>query len=476
MRYFNALRYVWGLGLCLWVTACGIPKVSQNGKLMEAPGSYSVATDSVSAGELDWRTFFADPYLVALIDSALEHNQELRMVLQEIEVARSEVRIRKGEYLPFVDVGGGAGVDKPGRYTRAGATEANLELEPGREFPEPLPDVVVAASASWELDVWRKLRNARQAAVHRYLAEVEGRRFMQTELVAEIAEAYYELIALDQQLEILRDNLRLQQSALDAVRMQQQAARVTGLAVKKFEAELYKNQGLQYEILQRIKVAENRINFLVGRFPQPVERNTDRFGEGFLPEVAAGMPRDLLANRPDIRAAEQVLAARKLDVQVARAQFFPSVRLTAAMGVQAFSPKVLLAPESLLFSLAGDLVAPLVNRNAIKAGFQAANARQLQAVEAYGQTLLGAYLEVENQLSLVDNLAQGYRLRSRELEVLNQSVGIAGNLFRSAKADYMEVLHTQRDALSSRMELAEWQQRQWAARIGLYRMLGGGWE
>ncbi len=459
------------------LAACA-PKLSQREENRKVPANYNSlqVTDSLNSARISWKDFFTDPNLSALIDSALVNNQELNITLQEINVAKAEVRTRKGDYLPFVGVNAGAGVDKVGRYTRDGAVEANENIKPGTDFPEPLPDFMIAANASWEIDIWRKLRNARDAANARYLSSIEGRRFMITNLVSEIASSYYELMALDNKLEILKQNIEIQKNALEIVKLQKQAAKVTELAVRKFEAEVLKNQSRQYYIEQDIIETENRINFLVGRFPQPVPRNSLNFPTLIPDTIYTGFPSQLLENRPDIRQAELQLMASKLDIKVARANFYPSLRITAGVGYQAFNPSFLVQmPESMIYSLAGDLVAPIINRNSLKAQYYTSNAKQVQAAYNYEKTILNAYIEVANGVSKISNLKKSYDLKERQVQALTQSITISTNLFKSAKADYMEVLMTQRDALEARMELIETKQLQMSTMVHIYRSLGGGW-
>ncbi|MDX5421742.1 MAG: efflux transporter outer membrane subunit [Hymenobacteraceae bacterium] len=461
--------------LALSFTACVTPAAIQKTENRAVPASYNSSQDTTNTGTIQWRSYFSDPNLAALIDTALQHNQELNITLQEIEISRNEVRARKGEYLPSVGLRAGAGVDKVARYTNIGAMEANTNIEGERAMPDPLPEFLVGAYANWEVDVWHKLRNAKKAAVYRYLSSVEGRNFMVTNLISEIADAYYELLALDNQLAIVQQNIKLQGNALKIVKVQKEATRLTELAVRRFEAHLLHTQSMQYDLQQKITETENRINFLVGRFPQPIHREMSGF-EQLVPEtIQAGIPAQLLTNRPDIKQAELELAAAKLDLKVAKAMFYPSVGITAGIGYQAFNPSFLLNPESLLYTLAGDLAAPLVNRNAIKASYYSANAKQLQAVFNYERTILNAYIEVANQLSKIDNLEKSYDLKAREVEALTQSVGISKDLFASARADYMEVLLTQREALESRFELIETKKEQMSALVQVYRALGGGW-
>ncbi len=457
-------------------TACSVPAIVQKSASTAIPASYNNSQDTAQAAQVHWKEYFTDPYLSTLIDTALQNNQELNITLQEIEISKNEVRASKGEYLPTVGIRGGAGVDKVARYTNIGAMEATTDIKPDKEMPEPLPDFLIGAFANWEVDIWNKLHNANKAAVARYLSSVEGKNFMVTNLVAEIANSYYELLALDNQLSIVKQTIDIQTNALKTVKLQKQAAKVNELAVRKFEAELLSTQSLQFDIRQKIIETENRINFLVGRYPQPIQRSTQNFVDLVTEKIQAGLPAQLLQNRPDIKQAELNLAAAKLDVKVAKARFYPSVGITAGIGYQAFNPAYLIkTPESLLYSLAGDLTAPLINRNAIKASYYSANAKQLQAVFDYERTILNAYIEVANQMAKVQNLEKSYDLKSKQVEALTQSITISNDLFKSARADYMEVLLTQRDALESKFELIETKMQQMSAKVNIYRALGGGW-
>jgi len=475
----KAKLIVAAFGIGLAATGCNIPKVMQRAENRSVPETYSNNNngDTVNMATVRWHDFFTDPYLTDLIDTALKSNQELMITLREIEIARNDIRLKKGAILPTVGARIGGGLEKVGRYTSQGAGDASTEMEPGRAIPDPLPDYAIAAYASWEVDIWKKLRNAKKAAVSRYLSTVEGKNFVLTNLVAEVAAAYYELCSLDNQLAIVRQNIDLQKNALTIVKIQKEAARATELAVQKFQAEVLSSQSLEYDILQRITETENRINLLLGRYPREISRSGDSFLDLPPGTVSSGIPSQLLANRPDIKRAELDLAAAKLDVKVARAEFYPSFSISAALGLQAFNPSYLVKfPESLLYSLTGDLAAPLINRNAIKAEYFNANARQLQAIYNYERTILNAYLEVATQLSRISNLGKSYELKARQVEALTNSITVSNDLFKSARADYLEVLMTQRDALEAKLELVETKQEQLNAVVNIYRDLGGGWQ
>ncbi len=470
------MKYTGIVLILLMNSACTVPSVVLKNENKNVPTNYKDVLDTVNTATIKWKDFFSDPYLTALIDTALHNNQELNIILQDINIARNEVRARKGAYLPFVNIGGGAGVDKSARYTRQGAVDANTNIESGKQIPEILPDYFLAANISWEVDIWKKLRNARKSAIYSYLSSTAGKNFMVTRLIAEIANSYYELMALDNQLFIIKQNIEIQQNALAIVKLEKIAAKVTELAVRRFEAEVLKNQSRIFHIQQSILETENKINFLVGQFPRPILRNSWTFIDLKTDSIQSGIPAQLLQNRPDIKQAELDLAAARLDVKVAKANFYPTLNIIGAIGLEAFNPTYLVSkPASMMFNLGAGLFGPMINRNAIKATYYNASARQIQAAFNYERTILTAYIEVANQLSNINNLKQSYELRSKQVQTLTQSIDISTRLFRSARADYMEVLLTQRDALESKFELIETKKKQMNAKVNIYQALGGGW-
>jgi outer membrane protein TolC len=205
-------------------------------------------------------------------------------------------------------------------------------------------------------------------------------------------------------------------------------------------------------------------------------RDSAIFLQSLPQQVSSGIPSQLLQNRPDIRQAERELSAAQFDVQVARKEFYPSFEISSVLGFNAFRPSYLVKfPESLIFSLAGDLAGPLINKNAIQAQFSTATALQLQALYNYEKSVLNGYIEVSTGLANISNLQNAYVLKSKQVEALLHSVDIANELFRADRADYFEVLMTQRDMLGARLDLNETRLSQWQAITNIYRSLGGGW-
>ena len=471
-----------GAGLLLTVPSCKLPEICCPQPGRDLPGAFAKNNDPnqnvislENSAQLGWCEFFDDPNLKGLISESLAGNQELKILAQDIRIANNDFLARRGAIFPFFSLGTRAGIEKSSRFTREGAVEDQLTAAPGRGFPDPLPNFLVAADVSWEVDIWRRLRNARDAASLRYLGTQAGRNYVITRLVADVAENYYELLALDSRLQILDQTIQIQQQSLDTAKAFKEAARGTELAVQRFQAEVQKNQSEKLIIQQQIIEAENRINYLAGRYPQTIARPKVEYIDLNLRAISVGIPSQQLLNRADIREAEREVSATGLDVRVARAQFYPSLVLTAGVGYEAFNTKYLFSsPESLIYNAAGGLVGPLINRSAIKADYLNANARQLQAVYNYQQTVLNAHIEVINSLSMVENFSNSIEIKKQQLKSLESSVDNATKLFQNARGDYIDVLLSQRDLLEAKTVLIETKQQQLTAIVNAYQALGGG--
>lgn len=449
--------------------------VASAGGEAATPGTEGVSTatnaaQSAPGPTIVWRDFFADPNLAGLVDEALANNQELNITVQEMVIANNEIMARRGDYLPSVGIGVGAGVEHVGEYTSQGQADRNSGL------PATLQSYSAGLYASWEVDVWRRLRNLRDSAIQRYLASVEGRNFVITRLVAEIATSYYELMALDQELEVIRTTIELQTQSVEMARLQLQSAAATSAAVSRFEAELARYRAQEFPIRQRILETENRINFLVGRFPRPISRPSATFLDLAPPSLAGGAPGELLQNRPDIRQAELMLEAARFDVRAARARYYPALRLDAGAGYQSVNIRRLFStPASLLFGILGGVTAPLINRRGITASYFSANAEVQRAVLVYERTILAGYIEVVNRMNMVVNSTQALELKKQQVEALEASIEASISLYNSARANYLEVLTARRDSLEAQLQLIEIKLQQLDAAVGVYQALGGGW-
>lgn len=476
------------LSSALLVQACAIPTIETRNPKLDLPEQFNAKVSQVDtqAGQginqstqanIQWSEWFNDPTLSALVETAVKNNQEVSILIQRINMASNEVYAREGEYLPRLSAGGAAETEKVGEYTREGAVEEQLNIKEDKEFPDPLANLKLGLNASWEIDVWHKLRDASKVASLEYLASVESKNFFVTQLVSEVARTYYELLALDNKLENLDSTISLQRNVIHTINALKEYGRASSLPVARFNAEVKKNESERYLIEQEILEKENTLNLLLGRTPQPIQRDSNVLLSAELKSPQVGVPSALLDNRPDIKQAALTLQAAELNIDVAKANFYPSFELKAGVGLSAFDSRYLFnVPESLAYSLSGDVFAPLINRRAIEAVYQNASAEQIEAAYEYELTVLTAVAEVTNSLSKLDNLEKSAEARRHQIASLEQSIDIANRLFSSAHGEYLEVLLAQREALEARSEFIETRQQQMAALVDLYQALGGGWQ
>jgi len=462
--------------LTAYLTGCLPTQTIQHTSNKTAPGSYTLGSDSTNIATISWKEYFSDKNLISLIDTALVNNFDAMIALQRIEMARAGVQFSKGALLPTVEAGGRSAIWRYGIYTQEGAGNSTTPIYDGRIIPTNLPDYLVGFQTAWEADITGRLRNRKKAAIARYMSSLEGKNWLVTNLVADIVFTYYELQALDNQLEIIRENITLQENAVAVVSILKQAGETNELAVKQFTAQLLNTKSLEVEIAQQITEVENRINFLLGRYPQPIIRDRTTFNQPITSQIQTGVPSDLLRNRPDIKQAELELMATKADVKAAKAAFYPSLNITGSIGFQAFKPELLFTtPQSFVFTLAGGLYAPLINRSAIKAQFNAANATQIEALYNYQRSILNGYVEVYNELYNINNLQKISLLKNEEVNVLSLSIETSNELFRTGRATYLEVLLTQQTALNVRLDFIDVRKRQLLSNVNIYKALGGGW-
>ncbi|SIT83775.1 efflux transporter outer membrane subunit [Pontibacter indicus] len=477
----SLLKTIPCLALLVLLGACKAIEPTQLPDAAPLPASFGSTADSASLGDVRWRDFFKDEHLVRLIDTALHNNPDVLAAAQRIELARAGVLQTRGELLPQVSAVGAAGVDRFGKYTMTGVGNFDTNLSPNisedQKVNQPLvPEYFLGLRSSWEIDLWGKLRQGRKAAFARFMASEKGRQLVTTSLVADVANLYYQLLSLDNELAILDRNIALQERALELVCIQKEGGRATELAVKQFAAQLLNTQALKAEKTQEITQTENQLNRLLGRHPQPIARGAALVEQELPQQVHAGVPSDLLRRRPDIQQAELELLATKADVAAARAAFLPALTLNPYVGYNAFDASLLFKPASLAYGVLGGLSAPLLNRSNIRADFRRADAGRLQAFAAYQSAVLTGVQEVMTNLRGIENFRQSAELKQEEVEVLQEAVGTANDLYAAGYASYLEIITAQRSVLEAELHLTNTRKNILQSTVGLYRALGGGWQ
>ena len=458
------------VSIILLASSCKVADLPQLPSADPLPLTFDGDADTISMGDLIWEDFFNDPYLLTLIDTALNNNLDLQVASQRIELAQADYLRSKGALLPSLEGRVAANVGRIANNNDPGGDQSVADRRNG------LGQVYfVGFRSSWEADLWGKLRRRREADYARFLASEKGRHLVITSLVSEVARLYYELLGLDNELETILKNVEFQEVALQMVKIQKIGGRATELAVQQFQAQLLRTQSLGYEKRQRIIEVENQLNLLLGRFPQPIARGTSILEQNLPKVVRAGVPSSLLRRRPDVRQAEFRLAAMQADVEAARAEFFPSLVLEPYAGVDVDRLSALINPEAMVIGAFAGLTAPIFNKNRIRANYDRATAETMIAAYEYQQSVLDAYQEVLSNLKRVENYREVYKLRKEEAEVLTAAVSTSNDLFAAGYATYLEVITAQARVLEAELSVTNTRQEIFVTAIDLYRSLGGGW-
>lgn len=436
---------------------------------VKMPETYIGDTDTLTDGNIRWQEFFTDPLLVNLIETALQNNLDLLTAIQRVEMARANYSFREAAFLPSV-----SGIAS----TNLGNVNQNMvgNADQDQRMNNIREEYFLGFQSSWEADIWGRLKNQKKAAYSRFLASEKARHLVTTAVVAEIARLYYELLAVDNELEVVRKNINFQEIALEIIKIQKMGGRATELAVQQFTAQLLSTKALEKEKEQRIIELETEINLLMGRYPQTIPREKD-ISELALPETLhEGIPSTLLLNRPDIQQAELELFASESELQAARAAFLPSLTISPYVGFNALKASMLFqTPESIAAGLLGGVTAPIFARKRIRADFNRAVAQRAESFYSYQKTIITGYGEVVNNIRGIDNLEQVYALKEEEVDVLLSAVSTSNVLFTSGYASYLEVITAQKSVLEAELELANIKKGIFHSVIGLYRALGGGW-
>lgn len=439
--------------------------------------SHYKTNENTTLSDIIWKQFFNDQNLINLIEEGLSNNFDYKLAVERIELLRANLVASKGKRLPQISANINGGVRKYGLYTMDGAGNITTEIIPGKIVPINLPDMYIGMQASWEADLWGKLKNQKKSALAQLNASSTYANLIKSNLVYDIASSYYELIALDNELDILNSTLTNHAKVIEAIKVQKDAGRVNELAVQQFKNFSINTTARKIEVEQQIVEFENQINFLLGRFPQSIKRSTIEVYDDIPAIINAGVPSNLLSNRPDIKQAEYLLSSSKFDLQSAKAAFYPSLNITAGFGFQAFNPSYLFkSPSSQAFSLLGGLLYPLVNKTALKAQFASAKSNQITAVYTYQKAILNAFTEVANELDNFENLRKLNELRAEQNNISKNTIEISNSLFFTGKASYLEVLYAQQGALASQLEYNTVKKLQKLSQVNMYKVLGGGWK
>lgn len=417
-------------------------------------------TDSTNIGSLHWKDIFTDTLLQRLITEGINNNLELKTAWSRVREAQAYYKQSRLAFLPAINANGNLIFNGASNRKEIGTTITNQQYQ-------------VNITASWEVDVWKKLKSSRLASLASLLQADANARAVQTALVAGVADGYYLLLALDQQLAVTRESVKNWQATVDVMQELKRSDVVTGAAVVQSEASKYAAAVTVPDIEQAIRETENQLNHLLGRAPGPIIRGS--LHEQQLNELLhTGVPVQLLNNRPDIQAAEFNLRYYFELTNVARTAFLPSLTISAAGGY--LSTHNLFGPGSLISNLSAGLLQPVFNRGANTARLKASEEQQQQALLNFQNTVLQSGQEVSNSLYAYQTALEKIKVRSSQLLNLRKSVDYTQQLVRYGFANYTEVLTAQQSLLDAQLNEVNDRRQQLQSIVSLYRALGGGWQ
>lgn len=468
----------------LLATSCKVGKdyVRPELNLPETYRQTDSLADTVNIGEIPWRDFFTDSTLLTLIDTAIANNYDMRTALKNIEIANQSLRQARAAFLPEVSTQL-AGVEKQWRSRDYySSPSSNWYGQEGKgEAPEVLyvnqSQYFSELNVSWELDVWGKMRRQKESALAEYLQTYEARKAVQTALVAAIADGYYNLLMLDEQMEVAKRNLQLNDSTLQIVKLQRDAGEVTALAVQQTESQMLVAASLIPQLEQEIALQENTLMALTGRMPGDVRRSSKLDDFDAENELAAGVPLSMVANRPDVREAELALRSANAQAGVAQAYRYPTLTISASGGLNAMLPQNWFnIPGALFGGIIGGVTQPIFSGRRLKTQHEIAKLERDKAELNFQQVVLDAVNEVTNSLVMIEKLEEQHQIAEKRVATSRLGVKNANLLFRSGYATYLEVITAQSNALNSELDLVAIKQQQLNAKVALYKALGGGWK
>jgi len=425
-------------------------------------GEASISTNSFA--ELPWWQVFHDEQLQSFIREALTNNYDLRMAVSRMEQARAQVAEARSQLFPQVDYGAAAGGGK-----NAGAN--NQPSPTGTEGTVFAGDV----QAAWEIDLWGRIRRQTEAARAQYFASREARRDVMISLIAQMAQDYFQLLALDQQLQIACESTNSFGQSLKIFNQRLQGGVASKLETTSAEALLDAAAATVQDLEQQIASQENQLDVLLGRNPGPVVRTNISLDMELPPEVPAGLPSALLEQRPDIREAEQQLRAANAEVGVAKANFFPQLDLTGMFGRVSPELATITSGQAVAWAAAASLAGPIFHGGQLRAQYDQALAARETAALHFQSTVLNAFEEISSELIAQQKLAIARDERRHAVVAFQEAFKIAMERYRMGTSSYYEVLQQQQQLFPAEDTLVQTQLNQLLAVVQLYRALGGGW-
>lgn len=446
------------LCLCLLLFSCKIGKKYTRPDLNLPEVIDSSATDSFSVKDIEWQTLYTDPMLQDLIYKALDYNKDLKMAVERVNELAAIKRISTSKMLP--SIGGRFYVEREG--TNYGHT--------GKSLDDQLDLVGVV---SWELDLWGNLRWAKEKSVAEFLESVENQRAVKISIISQVAKAYFELVALDNELKIVKQTLNSRTEGVRLAEIRYKGGLTSEIVYQQAKLELAKTETLVPDLERKITLKENEISYLTGDYPHQIKRAKDLKDIKTAESLPAGLPSTLLQRRPDIRAAEQKLVAANAEVGVALTNMFPRLSLTGQLGAESNTFKNLLkSPYELL---TGTLLSPLFGAGQNIARHKSKKAAYERAKAEYEKAVIGAFKDVHNAITNFNKIKEICKLRDNYEKASKSTMELAQLQYLNGVIAYLDLLDVQRGYFDAQISLSNAIRDKQIMLVNLYQSLGGGW-
>ena len=458
--------------LLLTFAACKVSKDVVT-PVPELPPTFRNAARDVTPGiaDLQWKKFIRESSLQKLIEKAIVKNYDMQLALRNIESAQLLLKQSKWAYLPDARLQVLSNFNRPSDNSLNGLSAKSFL---GTTHVE---DYSANITLSWEADIWGKIKNQKAGALAAYLQSEEARKWIQTNIIANVSEGFYNLLMLDAQLAIAQRNISLNDSTLRIIRLQFNAGQVTALAVQQAGAQQLTAQALVPQLEKEIAIQENALSILGGELPAAIRRTVTLKDLDIEDSLSGGLPSALVSRRPDVQNLELALVRANAQVGISKANMYPTLSISASGGLNSFkATNWFNIPASLFGLAAGGLVQPLIQKKQLSTAYRLAQVDREKTVLEFRQSVLNAVGEVSNAMVRIEKLKTQQQIALERVNTLNAAISNASLLFRTGMATYLEVIVAQSNVLQSELELAAITRDQLSARVELYRSLGGGWK
>lgn len=466
MKYNLLSKVVVLVSVLLTLQSCFVAKQYEHPTFEETQNLYrtdQLPTDSLSMANVSWQEMFTDPYLKQYIQEGLENNIDIRIAIQQMMAAEAYLKQGKAGYTPII-----------GASASLTHQEFAKNSQFGQVFDGSLEQFDLSGKLSWEADIWGKIRSAKRASEASYLQSVAAHQAVKTQLIASIATTYYQLLALDQQLDITKESISTREKSVETIKALKDAGQVTQVAVDQNIAQYNNARVLKVDIEAAIFRTENVLSLLLGKAPLNFERGALE-AQSIDADIKLGFPATMLSNRPDVMASEYGLRNAFELTNVARSNFYPSFTLTATSGFQSITLDQWINGNSIFATIVGGLTQPIFNNRRIRTQYEVAKAQQEQALLYFKKSLLLAGNEVSNALYAYQAENEKYEYRKNEVEALRNAESNSEELLKNGYANYLDLLIARQASLNSELNVIDSKLQQLLTVVNLYEALGGGW-